>query len=73
MCFVVCAPLSAYLQFLEVDHELVEGTFRNCHHFWLELPDQTVIDPTADQFELGYKTKMPKVYIGPRRDWYEPA
>lgn len=72
MCFVVCHPLSGYLQFLGVAHSLVEGTFLDCHHYWIELPDRTVIDPTADQFERGFKVRMPKVYIGPRREWYAP-
>lgn len=61
MCFAVCAPLSTYLNFVYgLDTKLVEGRVKGREHYWLELPDGDIIDPTADQFDK----KMPKVYIG---------
>ena len=70
-CFMVCAPLQGYLSFLGVQTKLVEGRFLGTHHFWLEKLDGTVIDPTIDQFQKeGSPIKLPKVYIGPRKDWY---
>lgn len=66
MCFMVCAPLAGYLDMLGVPVAIVEGNFRGFHHYWLEKPDGTVIDPTCDQFNDKLIKPMPAVYIGPR-------
>lgn len=49
-CFVVCAPLTAYLNVIGHEASLVEGTVSGNHHYWIELADGSIIDPTADQF-----------------------
>jgi len=53
-------------------NKLVEGEIlyykRNLQHFWIELSDGRIVDPTADQFnDEGYE--MPQIYLGikPRR------
>lgn len=72
MCIAVCAPLEGYLRVCHgIETHAVAGTIDlgryNMEHFWLEMDDGTVIDPTADQFEeLG----LPPVYVGPRPDAY---
>jgi hypothetical protein len=71
MCYAVCAPLQSYLGLIGYETELVEGDFGTTNHYWLELPDGTIIDPTADQFSTPMR-KMPKIYIGPLPDWYKP-
>lgn len=68
MCIAVCAPLEGYLRVGHgIDTHAVAGTIDlgdyNMEHFWLEMEDGTVIDPTADQFE---ELRLPPVYIGPR-------
>lgn len=73
-CYMVTAPLQSYLKFLKVEGALVEGfvTIGECitNHFWILLPDNRIIDPTADQFN-GYKDRnMPKVYLGEKPNWY---
>jgi hypothetical protein len=60
MCFMIAAPLQGYLSFLGIETELVEGEVNQTNHYWLELPDGRVLDPTADQFDLG----LPPVYLG---------
>jgi hypothetical protein len=75
MCFAVCAPLEGYLRAaLGVSAELVEGELRLgedvAQHFWLELPDGRILDPTADQFATPSGEPMPEVYIGVRPGWY---
>lgn len=75
MCFAVSSPLQAYLQhefdlrtrlvsgYLKI--ETKPGRFMEPEHFWLELPDKRIIDPTRDQF--GYKEK---VFIGAKPENY---
>ena len=60
MCFIVCFPLQGVLELHGVPTKLVRGKFRKWNHYWLEMADGTVIDPTCDQFG-----KFPKVYMGP--------
>lgn len=73
-CYMVTAPLHAYLKFLKIECELVEGfvTIGEAitNHFWLLLPDGRIIDPTADQFNEVRQKDMPKVYLGEKPDWY---
>jgi len=70
MCFAVCAPLQALLSLHGIETELVEVWFRREYgehnHFWLKLPDDRILDPTADQFGLPaiYLGKMPQSYEG---------
>lgn len=73
MCFAVCAALQGWLSFRGVSTELVEGDFKRTNHYWLALPDGTIIDPTADQFTKPCGGPMPKVYIGERPHWYRLA
>jgi hypothetical protein len=42
---------------------------KDCH-VWIELKDGTCIDATADQFSTRSRP-MPKVYVGPRPEWYK--
>ena len=58
MCFAVCAPLQAYLSLCGVETTLVEASFAEVNHVWLQLPDGRILDPTADQFGLD------AVYLG---------
>lgn len=75
MCFAVCAPLSGLLGYYGIENHLVEGEVgrnANCNHFWIELNDGRVLDPTADQFNgLGYEG-MPPVYLGSPTDLHIP-
>jgi len=70
MCFAVAAPLQGYLSFTGLKCRLIEGGVGEWVHFWIELPDGTILDPTADQFESPDGLKMPPVYIGKKPDWY---
>lgn len=67
MCMAVCLPLQGYLSMLGYNTKLVEADFESpygsVNHVWLEMDDETIIDPTADQFS-GKWMKLPKVYIG---------
>lgn len=65
-CFAVSAPLVALLSVHGVKGELIEGDLGHCNHFWIQLEDGRVLDPTADQFNAfeGFKP-MPPVYLGP--------
>ena len=65
MCFAVCAPLVPYLYQADgIRSRLVEGSFGDCNHFWIELEDGRVLDPTADQFNGHCTTTFPLVYLG---------
>lgn len=68
-CYMVCAPLVGYLGFLGVagcklaQAEGVSCTFGTTNHYWIELRDGRVLDPTADQFnDMGHD--FPPVYLG---------
>lgn len=71
MCFAVCAPLQGFLELMGYQVELVEGEYQNTNHYWLQLPDGNIIDPTADQFQTPTGEPMPKVYIGKKPEWYK--
>lgn len=74
MCFAVCAPLVTLLNMNGVQGALREGSIKfddigSINHFWIELADGRVIDPTADQFNRHFGKSLPKVYLGaPVRD-----
>ena len=70
MCFVVAAALEGYLNFIGYPCELIKGEIGHSNHFWLALPDGTIIDPTADQFPKPDGQSMPEVYIGSLPEWY---
>lgn len=74
MCYAVCAPLEGYLRAVHgISAELVEGEIQIedvAQHFWLELADGRILDPTADQFTKPDGAPMPEVYIGERPGWY---
>lgn len=76
MCFAVCAPLSSFLGMMKVPTKIKEGMVVTpggweSNHFWLELEDGRVLDPTADQFDDPSRGRaMPPVYLGPRPAWY---
>lgn len=71
-CFKVVAPLAGLLEFYGVDAKVVEGYVvlkrgsngQTCNHFWIQLADGRVLDPTADQFNKAHKKDMPPVYLG---------
>lgn len=73
-CYMVCFPLQAYLTFIGVETELINGEVNSekhtWGHFWLRLKDGTIIDPTCDQFNIEGGLKMPKIYIGKLPDAY---
>lgn len=75
MCDAVSLPLQGYLSFAEnIKTEVVSRFFKiaggELEHVWLEMPDGTIIDATADQMaEHGYPT-LPPVYIGPKPPHY---
>ena len=72
-CFVVSMPLQGFLTAIGIKTKLIEGEV--CYyrhwigHFWLEMEDGKIIDPTAEQFSTP-KRKMPRVYIGAKPKWY---
>lgn len=79
-CFMVCSPLATILPNFGITCSLKEGELLlpnnqgelECYaHYWIELSDGRIIDPTASQFcnpESG--EKMPDVYFGERPKWY---
>lgn len=75
MCDAVCWPLQAWLSFRGIaETNLRNGDFIIPHgklqHWWLELEDTRIIDPTADQLiQFGFP-KLPPVYIGKKPAFY---
>ena len=70
-CFMVCNPLVTLLEQYGYPCRLVSGVVRKLPHYWIELRDGTVVDPTASQFRCRGGRSMPKVYIGPLPSWYK--
>lgn len=76
MCDAVCLPLQGYLSAIEgVETRAVHGDFRLpngrlLEHWWLELPNGEILDPTADQLAAYGFQKMPPVYVGPKPPFY---
>lgn len=66
-CFALSAPMSGLLEVYGVQNKLIEGRFGDCNHFWIELSDGRVLDPTADQFNHHNHSDapLPPVYLGP--------
>lgn len=75
MCFVVSSSLAGYLHYENIDCKLVEGSVValniECNHFWIEMPDGNILDPTADQFIDLDGNRMPKVYYGILPNFYQ--
>ena len=65
MCYAISMPLEGFLNICGIDCKLQSGQVGKifCLHWWIELSDSRIIDPTASQFnDAGYN--MPDVYIG---------
>jgi len=73
MCYAVCAPLSTVLSLAGYLNNVVTGYLYNSwnEHYWIELEDETIIDPTASQFKKPDGENMPDVYIGEKPIWYD--
>lgn len=75
-CYMTCFPLHGFLKHLDVECKLVNGTVvlheanEIWEHYWIELPDGRILDPTGSQFNGKGKKKMPAVYLGVRPDHY---
>jgi hypothetical protein len=75
MCGVVCWPLAALLRVNGVDCEAegiewsMDGEAEARNHWFIQLADGRILDPTADQFGLKpvYLGPMPQLYL----DWQE--
>jgi hypothetical protein len=72
-CLMICLPLWAFIRAHIKGSRLVEKDFyfqgeygdpKTTNHFYIELPDGRILDPTADQFQRA-SGKFPKVYLGP--------
>lgn len=65
-CFIVSSSLQGYLSFFfKIKTKLVMGEIylqeADWDHYWLELANGKILDPTAGQFK---ELKLPKVYLG---------
>ena len=72
MCFVVCAPLQGLLSVHGVKSDLVEidlphPDYEIANHFFLQLGDGRILDPTADQFGGT------AVYLGDALEYHKAA
>jgi|SRR3972149_4679265 len=74
-CFMVSSALGGYLGFLGYSCILTKGELDLgedvAEHFWLTLPDGTIIDGTSDQFKQPGGQDMPPVFIGIKPAWYK--
>lgn len=65
-CYM-CMPLNMLLTLRGLRSELCVGTppYPTAGtHYWIELEDGRVLDPTADQFNGDSATKYPEIYLG---------
>jgi len=74
-CYMVCSALYGFLIFLGYNSiKLVKGVVEQngekYEHYWFELPDKTIIDPTASQFKDENGNILPKVYYGDLPNYY---
>ncbi len=69
-CAMIAWPLAGYLSFLGVDGVATQScvypddhpaSWDWANHVWIVLQDGRVLDPTADQFDIG----LPDIYLGP--------
>jgi hypothetical protein len=72
MCYMVSWPLHSALNALGFQCYLVSGAWdETMDHFWIELPDGRILDPTASQFpRLPDGGEMPEVYLGALPEGY---
>lgn len=73
MCWVVSAPLQAFLSVCGYETEIInceikQGKQTHVHHC-LKM-NGSIIDATASQFKTPEGKQMPKVYIGKKPKWY---
>ena len=73
MCLVVCMPLAGFLKIYGYRCVVTEGTVNELEHFWITLPENIIIDPTANQFSRPDGNPMPKIYVGLKPEWYKNA
>jgi hypothetical protein len=75
MCYAVCAPLHCFLKMGGIASELKEVCVVQgpevWFHWYLELPDGRILDPTASQFKTPTGDQMPEIYLGERPSWYQ--
>jgi hypothetical protein len=68
-CFAICAPLVTLLNMEGWQGQLKTGNVKfdlgECNHYWIELEDGRVLDPTAAQFNERLGLDLPRVYLGP--------
>lgn len=72
-CFIVSSSLQSYLSFFfQIETKLIMGEVylndADWDHYWLELENGKILDPTAGQFK---SLKLPKVYLGDLPDKYK--
>ncbi len=74
-CFYVASALGGYLSFGGLKCDLIEGEIdtgdETWNHFWLQLPDGRILDPTASQFTNPDGSKMPTIFLGEKPEWYK--
>lgn len=76
MCFIISSSLQSYLSLLGFKTKLIEGEIETdigtWNHFWLELSDGRILDPTSDQFNSQQiLVQMPKVHLGEKPAFYK--
>jgi hypothetical protein len=75
MCYAVSAPLSCYLNFGGIVNKLKEVCVVQgpdvYFHWYIELQNGRILDPTASQFTTPAGEPMPLIYLGERPSWYQ--
>jgi hypothetical protein len=75
-CHDASQELARRLHKAGISAQVVAGKFkmpesRSLHpHWWVEA-DGLIIDPTADQFQIGFDEELPKVLVGTYADHKE--
>ena len=73
-CFMVCSPLSSYLNIIGVKNEMIKGCVFDhdeaYNHYWIEF-GKRIIDPTYSQFLKARKGI--DIFIGIRPKWYHES
>ncbi len=76
-CSNVCVPLHAYLSVVEgYETKLIQGKVGNISgHWWLDIGDNQIIDPTAAQFPAFQSILKSKndVFVGAKPASYVPT
>lgn len=75
MCFAVCSPLHSLLSLDGFKCNLKEVCVVQgpdvYFHWYIELRDGRILDPTASQFIAPDGQHMPDIYLGERPTWYQ--